>query len=562
VFGNSDGQLLRVDLTTGRCCQEPLPAEVVHETLGGRSLGVALLENYAGIDPFNPAMPLVFTVGPLCGAPVPMATRCVLTARSPLTGTVFSCSSGGPFAWHLKRSGLTALVIQGSSASPCLLELTPAGAVVLPAKKLWGLGVFETFQRMNRNAGSAVIGLAGENGVRYASIETDNGESFSRGGLGALMGHKGLKAITVSGDVATPIADQSAFGKAVGDLMRLFRASPFLYGPFGIREQGTVALVDLLEQRGMVPGKNFSGFSGPAAQWNASALRNRYAAQQGGCYDCAVACKRLLPDGTVLPEYEGLAAFGGLYGLTDLDEITAACRVCSDLGLDPVSTGATLAVWAEITGQEVSRLPLVQLLKEISLRAAGQGELLSLGAGRLAEKLEQPKAAMTVKGLELPPFDPRASCGLALGYATSPHGANHLPAWPIASEILRKPLPTDRFSFDGKARIIAMFEDANAAVDSLVLCRFACAAAELEEMAAVLLAVTGDEYSPAELLASGRKTVARERAFNRACGFSDADDSLPDRFFAESANGLPPLDQQRFMQELGSYHRIRAVQGQ
>jgi aldehyde:ferredoxin oxidoreductase len=310
----------------------------------------------------------------------------------------------------------------------------------------------------------------------------------------------------------------------------------------------------------MVPGKNFSGFSGTGVQWNASALRNRYATQKGGCYNCAVACKRLLPDGTALPDYEGLAAFGGLCGLEDPDKIIAACRSCSDLGLDPVSTGAVLAVWAEITGQELSHLSLVQLLKEISLRTAGHGELLSLGAVRLAEKLGQSKTAMTVKGLELPPYDPRASCGLALGYATSPHGASHLTAWPLASEILRKPLPTDRFSFEGKARIITMFEDANAAVDSLVLCRFACVAAELEEMAAVLSAVTGGGYRSADLLMCGRKTVAQERAFNQACGFSDVDDALPERFFAESANGLPPLDQQRFTQELGSYHRIRAAQ--
>ena len=167
---------------------------------------------------------------------------------------------------------------------------------------------------------------------------------------------------------------------------------------------------------------------------------------------------------------------------------------------------------------------------------------------------------MTVKGLELPPYDPRASTGLALAYATSPHGGSHLPAWPIASEILRKPVPTDRFSFDGKARVIAMFEDANAAVDCLSLCRFASAAVELEELAALLSAITGQGYSPADLIKTGRRTVQQERLFNQQCGFTAADDSLPQRFFTESANGLAPLDQQRFEQELAAYHRIRSAQ--
>ena len=559
MAGSSAGRILQVNLTTGRCHQETLSAEIMQVWLGGRGLGTALLQEFSGGDPFDPDMPLVFSVGPLCTTPIPLSTRSVLTARSPLTNTIFSCSSGGPFAWHLKRSGFTALVLQGASATPCLLEITSEGATLASAQELWGLGVSTTLQRLETTAGAAVIGPAGENGVRYASIETSGGEPFSRGGLGAVMGRKGLKAITVRGDVEILISNQQAFDVALEDLMRLFRASPFLYGPLGIREQGTAALVDLLVQRGMLPGTNFTGFSGKAANWNAAALRSRYSSPAGGCYDCPVACKRLLPDGSCLPDYDQLATFGGLCGLPELDQITNISRRCRDLGLDPLSTGATLAVWSEITGQELSRLSLDQLLADISV-VTGQGQLLSDGAVQLAQQLGQPEKAMTVKGLELPPYDPRASTGLALGYATSPHGGSHLSAWPIASEILRKPVPTDRISFDGKARIIALFEDANAAVDSLVLCRFASAAVELEEMAALLAAVTGEGYGPADLMQIGRRIIAGEREFNRSNGFTTADDGLPARFFTESANGLAPLDQQRFAQELAAYHRIRTTQ--
>ncbi|MDK9717727.1 MAG: aldehyde:ferredoxin oxidoreductase [Trichlorobacter sp.] len=510
--------LLRVDLTTGVCQREPVAAHLLQEYLGGRGLGTALLQEYGGLDPFIPEMPLVLTVGPLCGTPVPMSSRCVLTGCSPLTTTIFSSTSGGPLGPCLLGAGLVAVLLQGQAELPCLLEINHDGDCLVSAEQLWGLGSRDALQQLDCVGAAAVIGPAGEQQVLYASVETAFGEPFSRGGLGAVMGSKRLKGIVLKNSpVTASIADQDSFDKALEDLMRLFRASPFLLGPLGIREHGTVALVDLLKQRGMLPGRNFYSFEGDETRWNAYALQQQYHPEPGGCHDCLVACKRIASDGTVLPDYDQLAAFGGLCGITDLEQIVQLCSWCHDQGVDPISYAAGMAV----------------VNKETSL---------------------------TVKGLELPPYDPRASTGLALAYATSPHGGSHLPAWPIASEILRKPVPTDRFSFDGKARVIAMFEDANAAVDCLALCRFASAAVELEELAALLAAVTGQSYCAADLLKIGRRTVQQERLFNQQCGFSAADDTLPQRFFTESANGLAPLDQQRFDQELAAYGRIRAAQ--
>ncbi|MDD2500635.1 MAG: aldehyde ferredoxin oxidoreductase C-terminal domain-containing protein [Geobacter sp.] len=512
----SANYLLRVDLTTGACVREPIDPQLLQDSLGGRGLGTALLQEYAGLDPFSPEMPLVLTIGPLCGTPVPMSSRCVLTGRSPLTTTIFSCTSGGPLGPCLLGAGLVALLVQGKAASPCLLEIDSTGERLLPADQLWGQGCQATLAQLDGVA--AVIGPAGEQQVLYASVETASGEPFSRGGLGAVMGSKRLKGIVLkTGPAAVAIADQIGFDKALEDLMRLFRASPFLLGPLGIREHGTVALVDLLKQRGMLPGRNFGSFEGDETRWNAHALRQKFHPQADGCYDCAVACKRIMADGAVLPDYDAIAAFGGLYGMDDLEQIAQLCSWCHDQGVDPVSYASEKAT-------------------------------------------AQVETAMTVKGLELPPYDPRASTGLALAYATSSHGGSHLPAWPIASEILRKPVPTDRFSFDGKARVIAMFEDANAAVDCLSLCRYASAAVELEELAALLSAVTGQSFSSADLIKIGRRTVQQERLFNQQCGFTAADDSLPQRFFTESANGLAPLDQQLFEQELAAYGRIRAAQ--
>lgn len=551
--------LLRVDLTSQRCYREPLAAELLQQQLGGRSLGVALLQEYAGLAATAAEMPLVICPGLLCDTGLPMSTRCVLTGRSPLSGTLYSCSSGGAFAAQLHAAGIAALVIQGRSTSPCLLAIKGVEQTLKPAPSLWGLETVTVTQQLGHLGAVAAIGPAGEQQVGYASLETSAGESFNRGGLGAVLGYKGLKAIVVQGDCQQQIVDQVRFDKALEDLLRLFRASPFLLGPLGIHAHGTSALVDLLHQRGMVPGPNFKDFVGKATNWNARALQQFAVSHSGGCSDCFVACKRVCAADTILPDYDELAAFGGLCGINDLAAICQLVDQCHALGVDPVSCAGTLATWSECVGQPLTAGLLIPLLKEIA-DTTGQGQLLANGALAVATALDKPELAMVVKGMELSPYDPRASTGLALGLAVATHAGSHLNAWPLASEILRKPVPTDRFSFDGKARVIAMFEDMGAALDSLGICRFAAAAIELEELAALVSGVFGRACCAAELQQIGRRTVLRERAFNRACGFSAADDNLPQRFFSEPANGLAPLDQERFGEELAAYHRIRAAQ--
>jgi len=550
--------LLRVDLTSQCCYREPLAVEL-QQHLGGRSLGVALLREYAGLAAMAAEMPLVICPGPLCGTGLPMSTRCVLTGRSPLSGTLYSCASGGAFAAKLHAAGLAALLIQGRSNSPCLLEITPEKQCLKPAVSLWGLETAAVMRQWGVAGAVAVIGPAGERQVGYASLETSAGEPFGRGGFGAVLGYKGLKAIVVQGDCQQQIADPVRFDKALEDLLRLFRASPFLLGPLGIHAHGTSALVDLLQQRGMLPGPNFRDFSGKATDWNARALQQSTTSRAGGCFDCSVACKRLLATGTIQPGYDELAAFGGLCGINSLAAICQLVDRCHALGLDPVSSAGTLATWSECTGQPLTVALLTQLLEDIAA-GTGPGQLPANGALAVATALGKPELAMVVKGMELPPYDPRAATGLALALAVAPHAGSHLDAWPLASEILRKPVPTDRFSFDGKARVISMFEDMGAALDSLGICRFAAAAVELEELAALMSGVSGQSCCAADLQQIGRRTVLQERAFNRTCGFSIADDNLPQRFFSEPANGLAPLDQERFSEELAAYHRIRAVQ--
>lgn len=558
------GKILRVDLTSGSCDREDIPRQLLEEYLGGRGLGVRMMRDYFHLDPFDPAMPLIFAVGPLCGTPAPTAARMAVVSRSPLTGTVCDCSAGGRFAWRLKASGLDAIFITGRSPEPAALTISGDRVEIIQAGTLWGCDVSTTVAALKERGSVATIGPAGENGVLYANIVTGEGNCVGRGGLGAVMGSKNLKALTIDGDQKTETADPERFDKARRDVTRLFKASPVIFGPLGIAEFGTPVLVDLMAQRRMAPTANFrKTFFESSGNYSGPALKAACGAKKDGCYGCPIQCKKSSADGDHLPEYETASHFGALNNIDDLQSIVASNHLCNELGLDTISAAVTLSAWGEIRGRFPTASELPELLMSIAERR-GDGELLSLGSRRLAEQMGRPELSMSVKSMELPAYDPRGAYGMALAYCTSARGGCHLRAYPISHEILRKPVPTDRFSFSGKARIITIAEDTNATIDSLIACKFAFFGASLEEYAELLTAATGIEYSPQRLKEIGRRICLTERFYNCANGFSRKDDLLPERFFSEagtSGDGIEihPLDRQRFEEELDKYYRIRGL---
>jgi aldehyde:ferredoxin oxidoreductase len=559
-----NGTILHVDLTSGSFLHEEISRTLLEEYLGGRGLGVRLMRNHYQLDPFEPAMPLIFAVGPLCGTLAPASSLLSVVSRSPLTGTIYDCSAGGSFAWQLKGAGLDALFITGRSSSPVILSIANDVIEILPAGPLWGSDIPTTVAALKGRGSVAAIGPAGENGVLFANIMIGEGNSVGRGGLGAVMGSKNLKAVTVTGVCKTGIANPALFEKARQDIMRLFKASPVIFGPLGLSEFGTPMLVDLIAGRRMAPTENFRKTSFEhSANYSAPAIKNIYRATKEGCCSCPIRCKKVSESGNPLPEYETLAAFGALNNIESLQTIVTANNICNKLGMDSISAAATLSAWGEIKGAFPTVGEIPGLLNDIALRRR-DGEILSLGSRRLAEKLGRPELSMSVKSLELSGYDPRGAYGMALSYCTSNRGGCHLSAYPISHEILRKPVPTDRFSFSGKARIISIAEEINAAVDSLDVCQFALLGASLEEYAELLTAVTGVKYSPQRLTAIGRRIVLTERYYNCTNGFSRIDDILPERFFTEpgsSGDGIniPPLDKVRFEEELDKYYRIRGL---
>ena len=324
-------------------------------------------------------MPVVFAVGPLCGTPAPTSARLSVVSRSPLTGTVYDCSAGGRFAWRLRAAGLLAILIEGKSPRPVVLAVTSAGEELLPAEALWTKGVGETVRALSDRGSVAAIGPAGENGVLFSNIMMGEGNAVGRGGLGAVLGRKNLKAVAVDGDLRTPIANRERFDRARADVMRLFRASPVLFGELGISEYGTPALVDLMRQRRMAPTENFrrtvfedsSAYSGPA-------IRAAYGAKKEGCYGCPIRCKKSASDGRPLPEYETVSHFGALNAIADLHAIVRSNDACNDLGMDTISAAATLSALGEARGRFPLRGEIGPLLHDIAHRR-GEGELLAEG---------------------------------------------------------------------------------------------------------------------------------------------------------------------------------------
>ncbi len=556
--------LLVVDLSSGRTRREEIPQDILRHYLGGRGLGVRLLRGRQGVPPCDPASAIVFAAGPLCGTAAPASSRLAVVCRSPLTGTVCHADAGGGFARRLRAAGLLAILVEGKSPRPAAVVVTPAGAEIVPADALWGVTAVDTVDALSGHGSVAAIGPAGENGVLFANLLVDRGNAAGRGGPGAVMGAKNLKAVAVDGDLAVPVADPPRFARARADVLRLFRASPALFGELGFGEYGTAALVDLARRRRMTPTENFrlTVFDGSTA-YSGPAVRKAFPSKRNACADCPVGCGKIGPAGNPLPEFEAASHFGALNGIRNLDAIVLANDICNEAGMDPVSAAATLAAWGEARGRFPSSGELLRLLRDISLRR-GEGLLLADGSRRAAEALGRPELSMSVKSLELPAYDPRGAYGTALAYCTSNQGGSHLPAYPISHEILRKPAPSDRFSFSGKARMIRNAEDVYAAADSLVACRFAFLAASLEEYAELLSCATGEPRSAGELAGIGERIHLTERAYNAGNGFSRKDDALPARFFDESGSSgegieVPPIDRARFDEELTRYYRVRGL---
>ena len=542
------GRTIIANLSSQSITESRTGSKQAREYLGGRGLGIKLMSELANptVDPFSSDNILVFATGPLTGTTVPMSGHYSIITKSPLTYTIFDSNAGGHFAKSMKSAGIDALVITGRSEIPVYLSIYDEDVDIVDADHLWGKDTRETTSVLKEKGNVACIGRAGEKKVRFANFVNDNLYSSGRGGHGAVAGSKNLKAVVVKGTNDTLIAEPEYLDKAVFNSQRLLQSNPVTSK--GLSVYGTSVMVNVLDHLDILPAMNFREKFQDAGSISAEKLSRTYESTKTPCDACPLGCRRVLENGSPLPDYDALWAFGPAVGNSDLESIVKANDLCYLDGVDPISCGATIASYLENSGQVPDPSMLVQKVSEIS-----QGSSL-LGNGSLSVMSDQGKKdlSMTSKGLEMPGYDPRGILGLALAYATSNRGACYQSAFMIGPEVLGKPIMLDRLVLNGKPSFVKLYQDFAAVLDSAVMCPFSSFALSENDIATLLSAVTGISYSSQDLLNVGERIWNLERLFNLQAGFTCNYDTLPQRMF--SSDGIPEAE---FKKSIVDYYRLR-----
>ncbi len=559
IFGWTN-RIARIDLGSGSIEIEPIDERWRRMFLGGRGLCVFHLVSVMEYAYHDPGMPVCIFAGPLTGTPALFSSRVCFASRSPLTGCIGDSSAGGRFGVFLKRAGLDGIIITGRAGTPKGIVIDDGRISIVDASGICGMTTSRAAAMLGTEGGLALCGPAAFEGVLFANIMVDGDFAAGRTGIGRVFAAKNLVFIKVSGKKKVHTADPAGLREANRQIMRLVSASPILSGRFGIGNFGTPAIFDLTDARAMMPTENFRRSKFPGARMTSPhALRSLFNPVKAGCFGCPVKCKKKDSKGRGLPEFETLSHFTALVGNADIREAVYANRLCNEYGIDTISAASVIALHLELTGGFPPKPGMVaDLVEKIGL-GQGIGRDLGVGAARYAARIDAPGLAMAVKGLDLPAYDPRGAYGMALGYAVSTRGGCHLRSYPISHEILRKPVPTDRFSFEGKARIIKQQEEINAVADSLTACKFAFLAAGLEEYATALSAVTGLPYVSSDLSLCGERVIVMERMANMKAGIGPEKDMLPQRFFTEHSGDLPPIDPEEFSRAKKAYYRLRGL---
>ncbi len=567
------GKAIHVNLTEKKAKVLELDKDILKNFLGGSGLGFKLIYDHYDItlDPLDPKTPLIFAAGPLTGSRMFGAGRHSVISFSPLTNTISDGLSGGFFGAELKFAGYDAIIIEGKSDRPVYLYIEDGNIEIRDAAYLWGKKVSDVIKQLTTDLGRkfkiATIGPAGENLVRFASIMNDRMHATGRGGLGAVMGSKMLKAIAVSGSKRIQEANTEKLLKLLEDVIKIRMTwNPALSRSLKIF--GTSALINVINAAGLLPTKNFQkGVYEYAEEISGEALRERILVGTHSCWNCPVVCKRETKtdgargDG---PEYETIVNLGSMILVKRIEDVAELNYLANDFGLDTISLGGTLACACELS--DLGKLPIrlnwgdVEEFKDIIHKIAyreGIGNDLAEGSKRLAEKYGAPHVAMQVKGLEMPAYDPRGAFGMALSYGISYRGACHLRAWTISFEVIGIPQLIDRFSAAEKPPLVAYLQDLAMVYNSLVMCMHYGNEFDEEPLADVLSAVTGVEYSKEHLLKIGERIWNLARVINVKRGFSRKDDMLPPRILQPLEEGPSAGRKIPYEEMLEIYYEVR-----
>lgn len=588
------GKILRVDLTKGKVEAEKLDENLAKKFIGGSGLATKILydETGAETDPLGPDNRLIFMTGPFAATPIITSGRHHVVTKSPLTGAYTESDSGGTWGPFLKRAGFDGIVVSGKSSKPVYLWVADGKAEIRDASRLWGMDTYDVepvIRKETRNeAVVASIGPGGEKAVRYASIMNDgkDARAAGRGGAGAVMGSKNLKAIAVHGSLQVEIADPEGLRASLKEISPMVAKNAE-----GMRKNGTAGGLATFEALGSLPLQNWKyqgRWEQGASKIAGPAMTERMLTGNYYCEKCVIGCGRRVkldkgpfaPVEGAGPEYETVAMLGSLCLVDDLEAIAKANELCNRYGIDTISCGGAIAFAMEayekglITKKETGEIELqwgrgdvmVKMVEKIGKRE-GLGHLLGEGVRIAAEKIGKNAVeySLHVKGQELPAHDPRCYNAGAVSYATSNRGACHLAGFSHVferilsmSEIgIEKPLP--RLEVKGKGELAAKTQDVMGLYDSLKVCKFTMfGGLKLTPILSWYTMVTGNPMDMAEFLKTAERIFNLKRLYNVRCGISRKDDTLPARFLTLKHEGenltpsLPPLGEM-----LAEYYQYR-----
>ncbi|UCF90204.1 MAG: aldehyde ferredoxin oxidoreductase family protein [Desulfobacterales bacterium] len=588
------GRILEVNLNQGTFEIVTYDAGLAQEYLGGAGLAAYFLSKDLEVisDPLDQGNKILFFVGPLTGTQFPTAVRYEVCTRSPLTGAWLDSSSSGVWGRYLKLAGYDGIIVKGISMTPVFLMIDEDGASLHDAGDIWGQETFETQMILKKKMGSkntsiACIGPAGEKLIPMACIINDEGRAAGRGGAGAVMGSKRLKAIIVRGSQGVSLADAPHFREIVKDTYKLLKQSLPMQQR---RKFGTAGSRDTNWAVGSIPVKNWT-----IGQWQEGCIRiggkriaDSILRPHAACFGCPVQCSRWIKidEGKFQmegpgPEYETLCAFGTLCLNDDLESICWANDLCNRYGIDTISAGSAIAFAMEayerglITAKDTGGIePLwgkkdvIVQLTELICRKEGFGEILGEGTKRASEKIggQSREFATHVKGMEVAMHDPRAFFSMAGSYATSPRGGCHLHGLSMLYEAgLTLPeagvtQTIDRHSNEGKGQFVMAAQDFASTVNSTVICflsAFGMLPETLKILSSALNAACGFTFTARDLLLIGERITNLQRLINLRFGFSREHDTLPKRLLEPVADGpnagkTPDLE---FI--LRDYYRVR-----
>ena len=584
--GGYFGQALVVDAATGTSVAQPLTDEILRAYVGGSGLGTWLLHRLGtpGAGALDASAPLAFVFSPLVGTPLTTSAKFAVVAKSPLTGMLTDALASSQFAIAGKLTGHDAIVIRGRAPRLSVLLADGDGSRLLDARHLAGRTAAETDESLRDQLGRgwrvAAIGPAGERGVRYATISHD-GRHAGRGGLGAVMGAKNLKAVAVRAAAKVTTADPRRVLAAARDLReRSFGPATAKY-----RELGTLANLLTFNAIATLPTRNFQAaeFEGAdrlAGSAPDEAVEGMRRVARSSCASCTIGCEHIYRVGggkKARVEYENVFALGPMCGVSDPGAVLTASARCDELGIDTISAGGTIAWAMECAQRGLIDAPwlsfgdpaaLLRALDEIGTRDTPLGFLLGEGSRQASLTVGGGSASFAphVKGLEMPGYEPRTLHAMALGLAVNARGADHNRSGAYEADLSGE---LDRLD-GGDAHVAAAIEteDRAAIMDSLILCKFlrGVFTDPFREWAGLLAPVTGWDVSAGELHATARRIVLAKRVYNIREGWQPSDDWLPERLLNEPvvlpSGRVATLTADRLRAMIGAYYQKRGLDHQ